>query len=44
MNPEYKNEVEQQAVYQGRLLELISQGHNTRSAKRKIERENKKRK
>lgn len=41
MHPEVKSEVEQEVMYQQQILKLIAQGHNTRSAKRKIAKENK---
>lgn len=37
MEPNHIDENKMESVYQERILELIKQGHTTRSAKRKIE-------
>lgn len=40
IKPEEKYKTEQEVIYEKRMLQLTSQGYNTRAAKRKIEKEN----
>jgi hypothetical protein len=39
ITPEQKYKTEQQVVYEKRMMQLTSQGYNTRAAKRKIKKE-----